>query len=719
MKTMSLYKLVFTLSPIFFFAQERKTDSISKIQEKEIQAINILVKKKLVEQKVDRLVFNIENSTAGQGMSGIEALTNTPLVRVDDRQGISIVGKSSVNVMIDGRMLNLSGGELTNYLQSLRSDDIAKIEVITTPPSKYEAQGNSGLINIILKKNRKQGWSGSLNTSYQRNTRDGFRNGISLNYKNNNFNSTLKLRHYDNGYTPIGNRNLLGGLTEVFSNEKRIDRTLGVGINYSADYEINKKSNIGFIYDYSHSKYRIQSENKSHYYRNNTLDSLLSTNANHLWKTPTHTLSVYYDLKLDSLGKKLNIVGNLLNSQPRKTNDFITENSFTLNDNIVKNTSFLKYNVYSGQADLYLPYSWGTIETGAKYTLFKNNSNVGYYDYSSSLSDYIINPARSNIFDYQEQNYALYASFDKKINNKWSSKLGLRYEYATLLGKNAQGNNVVNNKYGKLFPTAYLSYTPNENHTFSLNYSKRITRPDFQSINPFRWHTNPYYYTSGNSTLQPSFNDNIEFSYTFKNKLTFSVYNQYTQNGYGYIVRFSDDGVYSSIMENSFNQNKLGISTSYYDTFFKIWELYANVNASRGTTKPLVPELQGMSVNSLLYSFYNTIALNESKTFFVMLNFWHSLPFNYGSTYLKQQLEFSPGIKASLFDKQLQISAVLNDAFKTIRNHGYTNYNVYQEDFNQYNDYRRFTFSLTYNFGNSKVKGATKRINFEEQNRAN
>lgn len=687
-----------------------------EVKEKEIQGVVLTSRKKIIEQKVDRMVFNLENSIASQGMSGADALRNTPLIRMDDQQGISIVGKSGVSVMINGKMLNLSGSELTNYLQSLRSDDISKIEVITTPPAKYEAQGNSGLINIILKKNTNFGWSGSLNTSYQRNTKDGFRNGVNINYRTNKLNSSLKLRHYDNGYSPVGNRDLISDVNKIFTEEKREDRTYGLGLNYSLDYEINKNSNIGVIYDYGSSRYTMDSRNRSRYFTGLVSDSTLNTHAMHKWKTPTHTLSAYYDLKLDTLGKKLSVVGNLLNNQPNKTNDFVTTNLLNLNESIVRNESLLKYNVFSGQADLSLPYDWGTVETGGKYTFLKNKSNVGYYEYLSGR--YVINPENSNVFDYEEQNYALYASLEKKFGKKWTAKAGLRYEYTTLEGTNDDGQNNIKNNYGKFFPSLYLSYNPNANHSLSVKYSRRITRPDFQSLNPFRWYTNPYIYYTGNSSLQPSFNDNVEVSYTFKNKLTISAYNQYTQNGYSSIARLLN-GVYSNRVENSYDQNKIGLNLTYYDTFFKVWEFSASMNASNGRTSPLIPELQEISVNSFLYSFYNTIAVNKSKTVFVMLNFWHSLPFTFGSTYVKDQLEFSPGIKASLFNKQLQLSAVLSDAFRTVKNNGYTEYSGYRENFNQYNDYRRFTFSLTYIFGNSKVKGASKSIRFDEKSRAN
>ncbi|MDN5481337.1 MAG: TonB-dependent receptor, partial [Chryseobacterium sp.] len=132
--------------------------------EKKIEGVTLIARKKLFERKVDRLVFNVENSVASQGIDAVEALAKTPMVRATD-DAISIAGKSNVAVMINDRLLNLNGQELINYLKTIRSDDILKIEVITTPPAKYEAEGKSGLINIILKKNTNLGWNGSLQTS--------------------------------------------------------------------------------------------------------------------------------------------------------------------------------------------------------------------------------------------------------------------------------------------------------------------------------------------------------------------------------------------------------------------------------------------------------------------------------------------------------------------------------------------------------------------------
>ena len=154
-----------------------------------LKEVTVTANKPLVERKIDRLVFNVENSIAAKGMDLMQALALTPMLRVDDNS-ISIVGKSGVSVMINGRILNLGGTDLANYLRSLRSDDIAKIEVITTPPARYEAQGNSGMINIVLKKNPAIGWSGSASSTYAQATYPGYANNLNLNYQSHKLSSS-------------------------------------------------------------------------------------------------------------------------------------------------------------------------------------------------------------------------------------------------------------------------------------------------------------------------------------------------------------------------------------------------------------------------------------------------------------------------------------------------------------------------------------------------
>lgn len=715
-----LLKLSFMAKNLHSQKLELATDldlgEITVEETKVLEGVTITAKKKLIEQKVDRMVFNVANSVASQGMSGLDAVRNTPMVRVQN-ESVSIVGKGGVAIMVNDRMLNLSGSELTNYLQSLRSDDIARIEVITTPPSKYEAQGNSGIISIILKKNPNLGWSGNVSTTYQKNIYQGFRNGATVNYQSDKVSTSLKLRQYDYSYKLEGTRNLIGEQNGIYTTETKKNQPKALGLNFSLDYKINEKQNIGFIYDYNNQKYNIDAEGISAYKRLAVTDSVLTTYQTQIWQTPTHTLNAYYDIKLDSLGKKISFVGNYLSNIPDKVNDFNTINGTTNNKDVVRNSSRMNYAIYSGQADVILPYHWANIETGAKYTLFDNESNVGYYDLIGA--DYIINPNNSNIFNYKEHNYAAYFSIQKDFTKKWSAKAGLRYEYTSLLGESpANINSRVSNSYGKLFPTAYVSFKPNNNHALSLSYSRRINRPDFQSLNPFRWYTNPYIYFTGTPTLRPSYNDNVEFAYTYKNKLTIGLYNQYSTDEVSNIARL-ENGIYSNVFENSFNQNTTGLRLNYYETFFKRWDMSLSANGTYASTTPTIPEVERLKMYSFSYSIDNTIALNKNKTWFLLLNFWHDLPYLYANIKILEQLSFTPGLKASFFDKKLNASIVLSDAFRTLKSEGYSYNNGYRSEFYNDLDNRRLVLSLSYSFGNTKVKGSIRHIKFDEESRAN
>lgn len=681
-----------------------------------IEGVSVIARRKMIEQKIDRTIFNVENSIVSQGMSGLDALKNSPLVRVQN-DNISIVGKGGVSIMINERMVNLSGSELTNYLQSLRSEDISKIEVITTPPSKYEAQGNSGIINIVMKKNPNLGWSGNINSSYQRNSYNGFRTGATINYKSHKISTSLKIRQYDLSFKPTGTRDLIGSENSVYTNETRKDQARSVGVNYNFDYKINDRQNIGFIYDFNTSRYSMVAEGVSIYKTQGVIDSSLITVQKQLWKTPTHTLNVYYDIKLDTVGKKLSFTANYLGNRPDKANDFNTANILMSSNETVRNISLMNYKIYSGQADLLLPFKTLNIEAGAKYTLFENNSDVKYYTLHNS--DYVINSNNSNVFNYKEQNFATYISVQKDFNNRWSAKAGLRYEYTALEGNSSnQENGKITNNYGKVFPTAYLSFKPDDNHAFSLNYAKRISRPDFQDLNPFRWYTNPYMYFAGTPSLRPSYNDNVELSYSFKGKLTAALYNEYSRDNTSSIARL-ENGIFSNIVENSYDQNKIGVRLGYYDTFFGIWESSISSNANYAVTTPNISEVERLKLFSFSYSIYNTITLNKEKTWFLMLNFWHDLPFTYANVKMKDQLDFSPGVKASFLGKRLNISAVFSDVFRTLKNQGYSYNNGYRSEFYSYNDYRKFSISMAYAFGNRKVKGTIKTVEFDESSRAN
>ncbi len=696
------YLFIASILSIATFAQTQK-DSL-----KEIEQVNILVKKKLLERKADRLIFNVDASIASQGMDAGETLANVPMLKVGENMGtISITGKSSVNVMINGKMLNLSGTALLNYLKSIRSENISKIEVITTPPSKYEAQGNSGLINIILKKNPNLGFSGNISTGLtQRTYFNGTTNGT-FNYQTEKLSLSLKTSYID-GAKRSNERYIILGKSQNYSESTRKDMWQDLTPSINASYKINKNSEAGVEYIFGHEKSGMDIFNTTRNISSDLTEKNLLTNTFHREKSPTHTLSAYYDLKLDSLGKKLSFAGNFYKNNNDTEVNFST---LTLPENTgqdVKTLSKITPQIFSVQGDLELPFKFGTIETGVKFNQFRNSADLKYLDFENN--QYIIDNEKSSTFNYREENYAVYGSFAKNFGEHWETKAGIRYENTIVK------SSVNNFSYGQWFPSAYVSYKEDKN-VFSFSFSRRINRPSMSNLNPFRWYENPYSYSSGNPLLKPSYINNYELGYTYNNKLSASVYYLRLTNAFGqigYLDGISQNGDY----QNYYNNNFYGANVSYTDTFFKFWEATISANASYQNSEVFNISAETSKGTSVSYSINNTFILNKSKTVSLFLNYDQSLPYKNVNSYFHNFSNLNSGIKFSLMEKQLQINATVTNIFAQ-RFRGDMYFSDNSQYFNNYWDGRSFRLSVNYTFGNKKKQIQKKNINFEEVNRAN
>lgn len=697
-----------TLVSSFVAGQVKDTANVNKIE-----AVAVNGKKSLVERKVDRLVYNVQNSMLSQGSSGTEVLAATPLLKIDENKGLlAIAGKNGVSVMVNDRMLNLSGTELINYLRNLRSENILKIEVITTPPAKYEAQGNSGIINIVLKKNQNLGWSGYLTTNYNQKTYAGFSSVTGINYQNEKLKTSVKVQGYDADKRSVENYKIIGQNSSVSRDDRR-DMNDGLGLNASFDYSVSKNANLGLVYDISkgHSDMNINSEQS--YFTNNIKTLQTATDSKHRSTFTSQMMNLYFDQKFGE--HKLSLGANYYGNLPDNNVNFTTRNLADNSAQIVRNLSSVDYKIYSGQADLTLNLKKIQMETGAKYSQFSNNSDISYFNLTNG--NYIIDTSRSNLFDYNEKNYAAYVSFSKDFSEKWSAKAGVRYEYTQTSGYSLTTQSASENNYGKFFPTAYLSYKASENNQFSINYSRRINRPYFRALDPFRWYSNPNTYYAGNPSLQPSFNHNIEFNYIFKNKFSANLYYQRTSNNFDQIS-FLDGKDITSTFYNYYNQDNYGLNLNYTDTFFKIWE--SNISTSFSYNETQITQFNAVPKNgqSFYFSSNNTFQLNKAKTFFLFLNYWQNLPSRDGYTSVRNRGSFDAGIKMSLVEKALQINLSVSDIFKQSGYKGDMYFADNTQSFNNYWDARRMTLSITYTFGNQKIKSNNRAINFEEKNRA-
>ena len=676
-----------------------------------IEKIEFIGKKKLIERKTDRLVFYVENSHASTGLNGLEVLQNTPKVDVS-KGDIRLIGKTGLKIMIDGRLLNLSSEDLENYLKSLRSDNISKVEVITIPPAKYDAQGNSGIVNIILKKNPTEGWRGNVSSSFIQRSNPGFSSGVAMYHTGKKINMSVNLSNNTESKKINSNHILKSALRYRVSDIQRNDMFRGNDIYINIGYSVNERSNIGVTYNGNILKNTQTGE----------VRNLIKTNLNNSFQHSSYqeesrpfynSLSAYYDLKMDTIGTKMSVDFNYLNKNNIIDKTFITNNNGRSDKSNYQSEA--GYNVYSSNIDFKFPFEFGDVEAGVKYTHIKNNSSFKYYNFVTGNP--ILDSEKSNTFIYKENIYAFYLSFFKKIAEKLEIQGGVRFEGTMTDGRSEIENQ--KNYFSNFFPSVYLSYFPNENNTISLAYSKRIDRPNFYQVNPFRIYIDSYSYDAGNPNLNPSFTHNIELSYLYKNNLSSTIYFSYLKYGKDYVITVNDS--YNSVVSqpiNFYNQNTLGIDISYT---YKPFKWFSSFNSFSCYYNHSIPYVQNI-INAPDFSGYgayvsskNTIKLSNNILF--TLNFFQNFPTKEGVAKSYNRASLDTGIRFLLMDKTLQLSISINDIFAQNRNRVeeyYSNYNYFSSI---YNDIRNINLTFNYNFGNKKVKNKSRKSDIEEKTR--
>ena len=685
-------------------------------KEQQLQEVVITSKKKLIERKVDRLIFNVENSISASGGDAIDALKITPRVKVKN-DNISMIGKNNMSVMVDDKLILLTGDELINFLKSIPSDNIKSIEVITTPPAKYDAEGNSGLINIKLKKSKLNQWNASLRSSYIQSTYPKGSFGGNFDYQKNKLSLYSNLNYVNGSNAPVETNKIYYPLGLWNEENKRRDFQNSVNGRIGADYKISEKFSVGMQYLGSFSKPKIAENSLTTIYNqtNSQIDSYINTLSENLGKNNNHSLNLNSTVVFDTIGKKMNINLDYFKFKNDDNRIFNTINLLSAN-----NTSLQDIQNYSAKIDFEHPLKWINLSYGGKLSFIKTQNNVNYFD--TTLGTPIFDPTQSNEFNYDENTQAIYLNGTKKLNEKWETQLGFRLENTQTEGVSKTLNQKNTNSYAKLFPTFYLTYTPNEKNAFSINYNKRINRPSYNRLNPFRWYSNPFSYTEGNPFLQPSFSNNLELNYTFNDNWSNSIYYSHTDNGFEQITIVDNtDNIQKTIAQNFFKTTIIGISESYTYNKLKWLSSTFSFDWNYSKSESLIPITnQNLNGSNAYFSISNDFNLNKNKTLLFNFSYWYNFK---GTSDLDKNNSYSQldaSIKYFAFDKKLQISFNANDILSTNRPI-YTSFtNNIQIDYKNYYDVRLFRLSLVYKFGNKNINVEKKEVgNQEEKERTN
>jgi outer membrane receptor protein involved in Fe transport len=694
--------------------------------QQQLEEVVITKKKKLIERKVDRLIFNVENSISASGGDAIDALKLTPRVKVQNEQ-ISMIGKSGMLVMIDDRLIQLSGDDLINYLKTLKADDIKSIEVITNPPAKYNAEGNSGLINIKFKKAKNDAWNASVRTLYQQASYPTGVIGTGYNLQKNKITLITNFTYSDGSNAPFESSIINYPNITWKEENKRRDFSKSLSGRIGLDYKISEKISTGFIFNIVKSNPKINDNINSLILNSNTnvLDSLIKTKAKNIRERLSNSLNYHLIYKIDSIGKKLTFDFdyfdyNLDSKRLFETNSFLNDNTFIQNSfTSANNIGVQKINNYSFNLDMEHPTKWINLNYGLKTSFIKTDNEFDFYNLSSGIS--IFDPTQSNHFNYKENTQSIYFSAQKEISKKWDSKIGLRLENTIIEGYSVTLSQLSKSKYTKLFPTAYVSYNPNENNSFSINYGRRISRPNYNLLNPFKWISSPYSYSEGNPFLQPAFAQNIEIEYTYKNNLITSFYFSNLEDGFEQVTIVNPITNITQITPKNFLINKMfGVNQTIILEPFKFLKTNFYTDIYYSSTKSTIP----VTLNYLKgwngeFSISNDFILNKNKTFLFNVSYSYTTK---GVDNLDRNSQFSQldaSLKLMLMNKKLIMSLYANDILSSSRVTYASFSNNIKTSYRNYYDNRYFRISLSYKFGNNKLKVERRNLgNEEEKNRA-
>ncbi len=693
-------------------------DNVTNLAEVVIQS-----RKNTIEQKTDRLVYNLENNVTNVAGDALSAINTAPGVVVQNN-AINILGKGTSRVMIDGRMIELTGEELNNFLKSISASDIKNIEIISNPSSKYEAEGNGGLINIIMKKGARDSWKNTITASYDQNKYGIYALRNNFFYNKNKFRFSASVNG-KTGYRSI-EENLdmyfVEGLSKMSVKTKLNEDN--VSGKLALDYDLSEKTTIGFQFLKDKSNPDFDSDIRINQYNTqNDLESYVINESFLDRKTGNHTYNLHLITKLDSLNRKIAFDVDYFTYNSKFDRDFVANNyasdgTFIDVNQSARNLSNQDIDNLSFKADMEHPLKALNLSYGAKVSFTKSNSDVVFFNTITGTPELDTN--QTNQFKYTENNQAIYISADKKVNEKWNFQLGLRLENTQTNGFSVNLNQETVNNYLKLFPTFYASYNKNDNNSFSLNFGRRIRRPNFNLLNPFRVYISSNSYSEGNPFLKPSFSDNFEFSHSYKKILRTSIFLNAITDGYGVIFTANPETLTQIVSrENYFKGINYGIEETYSASFADWWQSENSLYFLSSDIK-FIKDINATPVNGLQVNFSTNNTFSLGRTTKLQVDFNYTSPYKSGLYATGYTSSLNIGFKQDLLNKSMQIAFLVNDIFNTsYLKDDVSIVNGVKQVYSQNESNRFARLSVVYNFGNKKIDvNQRKSGNEEEKNRA-
>ncbi len=681
-----------------------------KQSEQALKEVAVVGEKNLMQMDIDKKIFNVDKNITATGGSAADVLQNIPSVSVDPSGNVSLRGKSNVNILIDGRPATLLGGDVASALQALPATSIDNVEVITNPSSKYDAQGQTGIINIVTKVNKNSGINGNATLGIGTNSK--YNGGLNLNYRtakwNISLNSNFRLHKNFHSVTTdrnnynndSGSHNFEDGRRSFNGNFNAL--TVAYTIDSQNTLSLTQNINLMEFGNKGYQQYNLFS-NPSAVYSTQRRDqsfkgSPFSTSNNLNWKHK-------FKKPKTELVTDVSFSNSNTDIHQHLKSYFLDSYYNNISGNTLQEVNGLSHNqTLNIQSDFSTYIHGGKLESGVKnQDYWFNSKNDALISYPNGTS--LVDPLLQNQYQYQQQIFAAYTNYNNKWN-KWSYQGGLRAEYAVYNGHGGNtGNLYYKNSFLNLFPTAYLSYQIKEQEQIYLNYSRRTDRPWFRELLPYLNISNGLDTTSGNPNLKPEFIDNFELAYNLQlpkgHNIMASVYFQNTNNLSQRYTKSYADGTSFTQSVNMATGQTYGFELITKFQILKPWDatLSTNLFYNKINGANVDPSLvnQGFSWFSKLNTNYK---INKNISLQLMANYESPKPVAQGK--LQEVYWIDAAFKANfLKNNRASVTFNVSDIFNTRKYT--TNYTLSLYDQRSYNNRETQIATLTFNYKIGKL----------------
>ena len=695
----------------------------------ELAAATVTARRALVEIKPDRTVFNVQGTINAVGDNGLDLLRKAPGVTVDNNENINVLSRSGVLVYVDGKRLPITGTELANYLKNLTAEQIDRIDIITNPGAKYEAEGNAGIVDIRLRKAENEGANGTASYSATQGRYLRMNGSVSGNYRNKKLNAFGQIGAVDGT-----NWNRIEFLT--FQNNLRTEEYMrnintwnNVNFRAGTDFFLSDRHTVGFLVG-GQTQHGIQRtvDNIGIAPTVGPIDSILLAGSRADDDRDQLTANLNY--RFTGAGNKtLNVdldYGGFRNqSFRRQPNRYVTPDRSTTLLEITDNFDTpIDIDIYTFKTDYEQPLAKGQLGAGIRLSRVATNNSFLVFSGAGNVTT--PNVDRSNLFDYTENVYAGYLSYAGSLSDRVNYTAGLRAEVTDAVGEltafNGQTEPPVDLDYVSFFPSAGLTYVLNQQkgHTTALNYGRRINRPDYNVLNPFRNQASQLAFELGNPNLQPEIVDNLELGLTLAYRYNFKLAYSKTANQITRLIGPdpNDDRAGFISWDNLAENTVISFNAALPFTVTPKWDAFVNLSASHIDNQADYGDGAVIDLQAFSYTIFtqNTFKLpwkltGEIGGYFAGPGIWGGV-FVYDESW-----SLNVGLQRTFLKEQLTVKLKAGDIFFQSGWSGVSNFNGQEGNGAGVFDSRNVAVSMSYAFGNRKVKSRQRRTGLENEAR--